>query len=191
LTPIVEPDLGAIEGRFLDPTTGLGSGNLVVKLYREVFIWQKITSPGDTSPTTEVVVWAFSSASQPVEIRITHTGRDTTPLDTLGAFRIMNLAPNMYFDSNSKKWAYLEYKTTENGYIVTAFRYRVFVGKSSDPTSASLTTSVYNDPRDQGTPKSGWYVENELTNPTRNYSWPVDVKPNMTTYISNVDLPNY
>ena len=192
LTPIVEPDLGAIEGRFLDPTTGLGSGNLVVKLYREVFISQKIMSPGDTSPTTEVVVWAFSSASQPVEIRITHTGvSSTAPLDTLGAFRIMNLAPNMYFDSNSKKWAYLEYKTTENGYIVTAFRYRVFVGKSSDPTSASLTTSVYNDPRDQGTPKSSWYVENELTNPTRNYSWPVDVKPNMTTYISNVDLPNY
>lgn len=158
-----EADVGAITGRYVDETTGLGVDGLIVRVYSMKYETRTITVLVSGNETQkDVSYWEVADAP----ILSTRTGEDTAGNEDLtGTFRLEHLQPT----SDTEK-------------------YLVYIGNNSSP----MIRSVFNDPADVGNPRQIWMIENTVGNANRLHSWMlVDVAAKTTTYLENYNPPNY
>lgn len=157
-----ETDVGAITGRYVDETTGVGVDGLIIRAY-----------PMKLETRTIIVLVAGQQAEKDVSywevagspILSTRTGEDTSGNEDLaGTFRLEHLQPT----SDTEK-------------------YLVYVGTGT----STILRSQFNDPSDVGATPQVWMVENTV-NANRLHSWSlVDVAAKTTTYLENYNPPNY
>lgn len=158
-----EVDVGAITGRFVDETTGIGVNGLIVRVYPMKYETRTITVivSGQESEK-DVSYWEVGGAP----VLSTRTGEDSVGNEDLaGTFRLEHLQ-----------------ETSDTG------KYLVYVGTGN----STLLRSVFNDPADVGNPLQIWMIENAAGNASRLHSWSlVDVVAKTTTYLENYNPPNY
>lgn len=158
-----ETNVGAITGRYVDETTGLGVDGLIVRVYPMKYETRTITVMAAGQPTEKDVSY-WEVAGSP--ILSTRTGEDAAGNEDLaGTFRLEHLQ-----------------ETSDTG------KYLVYVGTGN----STLLRSVFNDPADVGNPLQIWMIENAAGNASRLHSWSlVDVVAKTTTYLENYNPPNY
>lgn len=157
-----ENDVGAITGRYVDETTGLGVDGLIVRVYPMKYETRTITVLVSGEETQkDVSYWEVSGSP----ILSTRTGEDTSGNEDLtGTFRLEHLQPTS-----------------------DTVKYLVYIGNNS----SSMTRSAFNDPADVGNPQQIWMIEN-TANLNRLHSWSlVNVTAKTTTYLENYNPPNY
>lgn len=157
-----EADVGAITGRYVDETTGLGVDGLIVRVYKMKYETRTITVLVSGEETQkDVSYWEVAGAP----ILSTRTGEDASGNEDLtGTFRLEHLQPTSDVE-----------------------KYLVYIGNNS----SSMTRSAFNDPADVGAPQQVWMIEN-TANVDRLHSWSlVNVAAKTTTYLENYNPPNY
>lgn len=159
-----ETDVGAITGRYIDETTGLGINGLIVRVYTLTYAIKtiEITEAGVVS-FKEVGHWEVSGRP----ILSTRTGTDlVVNQEYAGSFRLEHLYPSS-----------------------DDLRYFVYVGNGS----SYLPTYNFIDPADQGVTKQVWLTPDlDFSNPNLIHAWnDVPVTAQTTTYLENYNLPNY